>query len=216
MRDLLIVLNPRRIEECTSAFSALPIDKLWVRSMSEYQIAHNWDYILGQAAEYQRLIVASDDGIVRPHALAEVQRVLNEGHPVATGYSNLASDDFRVNLTKTPQKRTLGPGAYNLYTLNEVMEYPDRNVPTYLTGMCLTAMSHPMWQRFGFRTYFDEPPGNASDFCLSEDLHDSNIPIVAAREAFVWHVKEKFNTLDRDPRKALYLHEKSELVWELA
>lgn len=213
MRDLLIVLNPRRIEECVAAFQALHIDKLWVRNMNEYEIEQAWPDVLEMAADYDRLIVQSDDGIVRPHALAAVIQLLDAGHPVVTGYSNLSARDFRVNLTKSPQAAAPGEGSYDLYTLKEVMEYPDQAVPTFLVGMCITGMSHAKWQRFGFHVW-SGAPGNASDFILSRDIHAAGVPMVAAREAFVWHVKEQWNTADAEPRKRLYLEEPSELLLE--
>ena len=215
MRDLLLVMNARRIDECMDAFRALPIDKLWIRNMTEYEIEQAWPDVLEVAADYDRLIIQSDDGIVRPHALAAVIQLLDAGHPVVTGYSNLSAQDFRVNITKSPQKSVPGAGAYDLYTLNEVMEYPEPAVPTFLVGMCMTGMSHAMWQRFCFHVW-SGPPGNASDFVLSRDLHAAGVPMVAAREAFVWHVKEQWNTLDAEPRKRLYLEEPSELVLETA
>ncbi len=215
MKDLLVILNPRRIDECIDSYKALAIDKLWVSNMTEYEVRHRWPEILEAAADYNRLIVQSDDGIVRPYALAEIRRLLNVGHPVVTGYSNLSAQDFRVNLSKSPLKDTLGPDAYELYTLAEVMEYPWPEVPTYLAGMCITGMTHSMWQRFAFTTYWDEPPGNASDYMLSRLLNDNNIEIVAARDAFVWHVKQVWNTQDTDPRKRLWVHEHpSEIVLE--
>lgn len=216
MRDLLLILNPRRIEECLQAFRKLPIDRLWVRGMTEYEIQLAWPDILETAADYQRVIAQSDDGIVRPHALAEVIRLLDAGHPVVTGYSNLSAEDFRVNLTKKPPHPVPAEDSYDLYHLKEVMEYPTPEVPTYFAGMCLTGMSHAFWQRFPFLTYWNEHPGSASDLMLSTRLNEAGIPIVAAREAFVWHVKERWNLADREERKQLYLHEPSEIVLEAA
>jgi hypothetical protein len=94
------------------------------------------------------------------------------------------------------------------------MEHYSPALHTCLVGMCITGMSHAMWQRFAFRTFWNEPPGSCSDFCLSADLNAAQIPMVAARDAFVWHVKETWNTADRDPRKRLYLDLPSELVLE--
>jgi hypothetical protein len=85
-------------------------------------------------------------------------------------------------------------------------------VPTYLAAMCLTGMSHEMWERFAFTTYWDGPPGSASDYMLSRELFDAGVPIVAAREAFVWHVKEEWNRADQEERKRLYIDQPSELT----
>lgn len=213
MKNLLLVMNPRKIEECIRAFSELPVDKLWIRNMNEYQIQEAWPDVLELAGGYQQLIVASDDGIVRPHALAEIIRLLDAGHPVVTGYSNLSSTDFRVNLTKRPTAPAPGVDAYDLYTLAEIMEYPEPEVPTFFVGMCITGMSHAMWQRYPFGVW-SGPPGNASDFVLSKRLCEANVPMIAARDAFVWHTKEVWNQGDKDPRKALYLHEPSSLDLE--
>lgn len=204
-RDLLVVLNPRKIEECLAAFDALPIDRLWIRNMSEYQIQEAWPQVMAEATGYDRLILASDDGIPRPHALRLVLDALDAGHPVATAYSNLSSTDFRVNLTKQPTKDAPSEDAYDLWHFNEVQAHRDPLVPTYFTGMCLTGMSRELWVKYPFQTFWDEPPGSCSDFVLSKRLVNAGVPIVACRDAFVFHVKETWNQADREVRKRLYI-----------
>lgn len=212
MRELLVILNPRRIEECLDAFRALPIDKLWIRNMSEFEIQERWPEILEAASDYDRLYLSSDDGIPRPHALKAVRHLAAEGHPVVTGYSNLSSTDYRVNLTKAPVD-VPKEEAYDLYALKEVMEWPQPSLPSFFAGMCLTGMSHSLWQRHPFRVYWNEPPGSCSDFMLSRSLNEAKVPIVAAREAFVWHTKETWNQADKEVRKRLYIgREPAEIV----
>jgi hypothetical protein len=201
VNDLLVILNPRRIEECIRPLLELDIDRLWVKNMSEARIAAIWSEILELAAPYDRLIVQSDDGVVRPHALVAVQELLDDGHPVVTGWSNLSGSDFRANLTKTPLGPAPAEDAYDLYTMAEVMEYPDIAVPTFLVGMALTGMSVELWEEFPFKVF---PVDCAqTDFYLSKRLEEADIPMVGARDGFVWHVKQVWNKEDTDPRKQL-------------
>lgn len=200
MRDLLVVLNPRTIRECVSAFNELDIDRLWIRNMTEKQIQDAWPAILDRASNHDRVFVVSDDVIVRPQALEAVRTLEGE---VVTGYCNLSSDDFRVNLTKQPL-RTEFPTieAYDFYSLAEVMEHPAETVPTWFAGMCLTGMSVELWEEFPFQV---TSSGAQTDFSLSKRLEAAGIPIAAAREGFCWHVKEQWNRLDREPRKRLFV-----------
>ena len=198
-------MNPRRIPECITAFQGLDIDKLWIRNMYEADIVEVWPKILKAAKGYDRLIMASDDGVPRQHALDAVTALLDEGHPVVTGYSNLAYNDMRVNISKMSNYEKPAVNAHQLYTLTEVMEYQEPVVPTVLVGFALTGMPYELWERFGFSVWNDFP-GNASDFCLSKKLVEAEVPMVAARDAFVWHVKEQWNLPDKDDRKRLLIN----------
>jgi hypothetical protein len=214
--DLLVILNPRQIEECIRAFGELEIDRLWLRNMKEKEIEQRWPEILEAAIGYDRLILVSDDGVVRQWALDAVIELLDEGHPVVTGYSNLDSaahwrNEHWVNLNRTPLPEYSTTNAYDLYTLGEVFCWPDRVVPTTFCGWCLTGMSYELWERFPYDTAF------GSDFNLSRRLARSEIPIVAARDAFVWHVKETSKGPDQETRKGLRVgKELAEIVLETA
>ena len=211
MRDLLVVMNPRRIEECLQSYRELDIDRLYIRNMSEIDITDAWPEIMEKAEGYDRLIIFSDDAVVRQPALDAVISLLDVGHPVVTGYGNLDMSDFRVNLNKAPLQDQSYPDAYDFYTLGEVWSYPDEAVPTTVVGFALTGMSYELWQRFPFQAH------QGSDWSLSRRLTDAGIPMVAAREGFVWHVKEQWDPprLDVDPRKRLYVGEEPpELVLE--
>lgn len=199
MRDLLVILNPREISECLRAFSELEIDRLWVRRMREVGIAERWDEILAVASGgYDNLILISDDGIVQQHALTAVQQLLHGGAPAVTGYSNLSASDMRVNLSKAPLGPYPAPDSYTLMTLAEVMESPKPYFRTWFAGMCLTGMPFEMWERYPFRVWNGAAQ---TDFSLSKRLEAADVPIIAARDAFVWHVKEVWNMADSDPRK---------------
>ena len=67
--------------------------RLWVRNMSELEIDRRWPEVLEAAEGYDRMIIVSDDAVVRKPALAAVRRLLNR-HPVVTGYANLMSPIF--------------------------------------------------------------------------------------------------------------------------
>lgn len=206
--DVLIVLNPRHIDECLDAIRALPIDRLWLSHMTELEIERRWTAeALPLLEGYARAFIISDDAIPRPHALEALRRTLDEGHPVVTGYCNLASDDFRTNLTRAPLLPRISKESYDLLTVAEVMESPSPLVPTYYTGFCLTGMPLDLWRRYPYVTEKLGADGCAADYSLSRRLTDDGVPIVAHRDAFVWHVKERWSENDQDPRKRLLVGE---------
>jgi len=213
MRDLLLVMNPRQIDVCLDSYTPLRIDKLYIRRMTEKQIAEHWHEVMAAADGYDRMLIISDDGIVHQHALDAVIRLLDDGHPVATGYSNLSATDYRVNLCRAPLGPFPHPDHYDLYTLKEVMEHPEPELKSWLAGFCLTGMTYQMWERFPYIVYPDY--GAQSDFMMSKTLEENDVPITAAREGFVFHVKDVWNLHDTDPRKKSYVGiEPPELVWD--
>ena len=203
MNPLLLILNPRDIRECVESIAALDIDKAWLTGYSEYGLISVIADLIDET-DYSHYLVLSDDAIASQHALEAVLELL-WNHPVATGFSNLDCVEPWVNLAKTPLiGRNPGAGAYNLYQWAEVLGYPSPVVPTYFAGMCLTGMSRELWQQFPFDCYNGDP-GNASDFSLCLRLQDAEIPIVAAREGFVYHVKELWSKPDQEERKKLLI-----------
>lgn len=203
--DLLVVLNPRKIPECMAAIKGLDIDLVYLRNMTEAQIAINWGAYIERYSKYNRWILVGDDCIPRQHALDAVLAIHDAGHPVVTGWSNLSAEDWRSNLTKSP---LIGDhpttGAYDLYTCEEVFGWRDPIVPTSLTGFTLACATREFWAAYPFAVYGGHP-GYGSDFHFSKRLEYDNIPIVAAREGFCYHVKERWNQGDRDERKRLYI-----------
>lgn len=202
-RDVLIVLNPRRIDECLKAISELPIDKLWVRNYSEKDIQEAWGEIVAKLEGYESAFIVSDDAMPRPYALALLREAL-EHVPVVTGYSNLSSTDYRVNLASAPLREPMGIASYDLYSLKEVMEWPETLLPTYFAGFSLTGMATDLWRTYPYQV---ELGGWGGDFSLSKRLARADVPIFAHRDAFVWHVKEAWSQLDQEPRKRLLVGE---------
>lgn len=195
-RSLLIVLNPRRIWPCLDSIQALNVDRLWLRNMAEQTIEAEWESVSARLDGYDRAFIISDDSIVSQHALDAVNSLLNDGHPVATGYCNLSENDLRVNLCPAPY-----PDTHVWRTLGEVQAWPTAAVPTSFAGFSLTGMSTAMWERYPYRTV----PGGVggADFRLCQRLHDDAVPIVAHRAAFTWHVKKDWNTGDTTPGRQL-------------
>jgi len=201
MNPLLVVLNPRNITECMDAFRALDIPKAWMTGYREYDLVVPMADLVN-VTDYSHYIVISDDAVVRQPALNAVLALLEDGHPVATGWSNLDCVEAKVNLQRTPLQSPVPlVTGWDLYHFAEVMGYPEPVVPTFFGGMCLTGMSRELWQRFPFNCY--GRPGGGSDYHLCWRLQEAGVPIAAAREGFVFHVKERWAEGDLDPKKRL-------------
>jgi hypothetical protein len=199
VRNLLVILNPRRISECVDALSALNIDRLWLRYMTEQTIQNRWPEVLEAARGYDRIILVSDDTSPTQSALDAVQGLLDDGYPVVTGYCNLGANDERVNLCDRPLGPEPSAAAYHWLTRDQV-EQGHRVVPTSFAGFALTGMSVPMWTQYPYRLH---PNGNSADYDLCKRLERDRVPIVAARDGFVHHVKEVWAQPDRELRKRL-------------
>ncbi len=202
MNDLLVVLNPRKIEECIEAIEALPIDKLWLTNYSEREIEERWDEVLELSSDYEWLWIISDDTIPRPAGLTAVRDVAGDGWPVVTGYCNLSEKDLRVNICDGPLGPAPAVDAYPWLSLSYVMTHKDAIIPTTFAGFCLTGMSLEDWTRFPYQLHNH---GNSADFQLSKRLTEVRVPIVAARDGFAFHVKENWPHRDKDERKRLYV-----------
>lgn len=202
MRDVLIVLNPRRIAECLSAIESLPIDKVWVRNMSEPQIVDCWSTIVALLEPYEWAWIVSDDACPRPHALEALRELAADGYPVVTGYSNLDRENMLVNLVRRPLGPNSTKDAFDLLELAWVMESKGEVIQTYFAGFSLTGMSVDMWEAY---PYGLEEGGYSADYNLSKRLEEDGISIVAHRDAFVWHTKEVWCEPDQELRKQLWV-----------
>ena len=216
MRTALFVLNPRRIEECLDSIRALDIDRIWLTGFAEWELV---DAVASVVAEetHDRYLMVSDDCIVSQEALDAVLALLDAGHQVVTGWCRLDSQSDLVNLTVGPVRGDRpAVDAYTFRTRDEVLAHPTEDVPTGFAGWALTGMSRELWQRYPFRVFGAERGGYGSDFHLSMRLRDHNVPIVAARDGEIEHVKEVWNRADRDPRKQLHIGDPREIVVEVA
>ncbi len=207
MNPLLVILNPRDIPECIDAFRALNVSKAWLTGFTERELVEQLAEVV-ESTTYSHYLLVSDDVIVTAGALTAVLDALKAAHPVVTGWCNLGRGEHRVNLTKSPLEGFGNTGrepllrSYDFYEWTEVLAHPSSSVPTFFTGMCLTAMSRRMWQTYPFDCYGDM--GAASDFHLSLRLQDAGVPIVAAKAGFCFHVKDNWPDAEIvDPAKAL-------------
>lgn len=204
MNPLLLVFNPRHIEECVASIQRLPIDQAWLTGYREAELEPIVASIVDRFDSYTHFLVCSDDPIIPAFALEAVLDALADGHPVATGYCNLDRSDMRVNLTRRPFETTDTSimADYDLYHLSEVLGHPDELVPTFFAGFALTGMSRDMWLKYPYRT-----DGLPSDFNLARRLQADGVPIVAPKQAFMWHEKELVNHPDTEHRKRLLIGE---------
>lgn len=185
MRDLLVILNPRRIPAAIRSLEALDIDKVWVRNHTLREVRDHWPEVQAVIDGYDWAWIISDDVIVDQAAL-DLVRELAPDHPVVTGYCPLAIDDPRVMLTRKPLGPQSVPDAYSFYTLADLVAAPDV-VPTWFAGFALTGMSAAMWAKYPFAV---ESGDYAADFNLCKRLEADGVPIVAHRGAYVEHLKD--------------------------
>jgi hypothetical protein len=135
------------------------------------------------------------------------------GHPVVTGWCRLDSTHPLVNITDGPLHGDVPTaGAYRFRRFRDVVEYPEPVVPTGFAGFALTCMSRDLWRQFPFGAYGGPSSSWSSDFHLSARLRDAGIPIVAAREGYVEHLKERWGELDRAPQARLLIGEQPPAV----
>lgn len=218
---LLFVMNPRAIPECVRSVRDLrSVDVCWLSRFTEWELGDVLNEEIRKTS-YRWYLVVSDDGIVTDEAVRLVLTALADGHPVVTGYSNLDEiDPCRMNLTRGPIVGDLPRSAESYGPLrerNEVETWPEPVVPTGFAGMSLTGMARDLWLRYPFRAMGSPGCSWGSDWSLSTRLRDDGIPIVAARGAFVWHVKTKTNERDEAPGRGLLVgKEPSEVRYQLA
>ena len=204
MNPLLLVCNPRNIVECVDSIRRLPVDQAWLTGYREHDLVDIIDGVVREHDEYTHILACSDDAVIPAFALHAVLCALEDEHPVVTGYSNLDAEDMRVNLTRRPftNTHTSTMEDYDLYHLSDVLGWPGDIIPTFFAGYALTGMNRDTWMRYGYRS-----DGVPSDFNLACRLQSDSVPVVACKQAFMWHVKEKINLPDREHRKRLLIGE---------
>lgn len=210
MSDALVMLmNARLIPDCVESFEGLATDVAWMRGMNKVDVIDAAADVIATTA-YDHYLLVPDDCIVSQSAVDAVVALLDDGHPAVTGWCRLAQGDPRANLTVGPLRGDRPRmDAYTWWGASYVAGYRDEVVPTGFMGMALTGMSRDMWLRFPpdcFRSR-DGDNGWSSDFHLSMRLRDADIPMVAARDGYIEHVKENWNRPDKDPVKRLRIGE---------
>lgn len=209
---LLAIMNPRQIPECIAAFKKLEVRKAWLQNYTEWQLIEVIASIVrDESINFTHLCLVSDDCVVGQQALDAVLGIAEQSWdhlPVVTGYCRLDSTHPEVNITRRPLMGDVPTaGAYDFYRYDDVVTWPQTFLPTGFVGFALTCMSREMWRRFPFGVFGSEQQAWSSDFHLSMRLRDAGIPMVAARDGYVEHVKETWNQLDRAPEKRLLIGE---------
>jgi len=209
MDPLLAIMAPREITEAVDAFRRLPIRRAWLERYTEWELVDVLRSIVDDdAIPFTHMLLCADDVVVTPEALAAVLDLAAAGHPVVTGWCRLDATHPLANITDGP---LVGddptPEAYPFRRADEVAAYPSPVVPTGFAGFALTCMSRDLWRRFPFGAYGGPSCSWSSDFHLSRRLRDAGVPIVAARDGYVRHLKERWGKLDTDPRARLMIGE---------
>lgn len=214
MKPLLIVLNPRRIPECVEAISALRIDKVWLQNYTETDIESIYPRVV-EESDHDLIGVLSDDTIPTQDALDAVLAISEPG-VVSTGWCPLDDESDLVNLSTEPLATSVpSSAAYSFPTRAWVEAHPAPIVPTSFAGHCLTFMGRDLCRRFPWQVH-GGPPGYASDLMLSWRLQEAGVPIVAARDGGIRHVKARWNYIDDTPgRELLVGREPGRVVWDL-
>ena len=215
MNPLLVVTQPRSIPECMDSFAALDTPVAYIRGFALLDVCPVMAALV-EETDHDPVLVCADDCIVTQGAVDAVLGLLAEGHPVVTGWCRLDRTHEQVNLSTIPlADETPAESSYRFPAAEWVRDYPDPAVPTYFAGMALTGMSRDMWLRFPLDCYSNGQAGWGSDYHLSRRLGLAGIPIVAAREGYVDHVKEVWMRNDLAADKRLLIGEiPAEVVWQ--
>lgn len=195
MRALLCVMNARRIPECLESYEALDIDVVYMTGFTVAELVDVHREIV-EVTDFDVYLNVSDDCVVTPEALEAVLAPLEEGAPAATGWCRLHEESPWANVCHSPLigKRPIRR-AYPFYGANEVRAWPDPLLPTHFMGMSLTGLTRDLWLDFPYGCFFLRGPrGNSSDFHLSMRLRDAGVPMVAARDGYVEHMKPRHRT----------------------
>jgi hypothetical protein len=211
---LLIVMNPRRIPECMEAINDLPISKLWLERYTEHEISSILPDLIDEC-DYDPIGILSDDGIPSRESLALVLQHYTEGE-VITGYCNLDETSDRVNLSTESLviKSEATMDSYTMPSRDYIESHPDERIRSWFAGHCLTFMSRELWQKYPFIA-LGGGRGMQSDYYMCCRLQEDDVPIYAARGAFVHHVKTRVNEDDYAPGRELLIGVEPSLVrWD--
>lgn len=190
MRPLLCIMNARAIPECLASYASLDIDIAWMSGFTDAQLGAIHRSIVA-STDYTHYIVVSDDCIVTQPALDAVLAALEAGHPAATGWCKLHTRSPEANLCRapligdTPERK-----AYPFYRVRDVRRHAHEILPTHFMGFALTGMTRELWERFPWGAFTEiRDTGYASDFHLCIRLRDAGVPMIAARDGYVEHLK---------------------------
>lgn len=189
-RALLCIMHARQIPECIDSLERLQCDKAWMTGYTDAELGAVHEQLVADT-DYDFYITVSDDCIVTRKALDAVLDLLHAGHPAVTGWCRLHRKSPLVNLSTRPLRGKLPSKAgYSFPRFDEIINDPRPVIPTHFMGFSLTGMTRELWRRFPHRAYTQiRASGYSSDFNLCSRLRDAGVPMVAARDGYVEHMK---------------------------
>lgn len=205
MNPVVVITQVREIPECVRSWEKLATPVAYLRGYPMIDLPPVMQQFV-DITDYDPILMCADDCVISQYAVDAVLELLEDGHPVVTGWCRLDRNHPLVNLSTLPlTDETPGPDSYAFPPINDVLSHPESAYPTHFVGMSLTGMSRDMWQRFPLDAYSHRGQAWASDYHLSRRLAAEGVPMVAARDGYVEHVKERWNEGDIDPRKRILI-----------
>lgn len=204
MSTAVMVLNPRDIPYCMTALRSLGYPTCWASYMPEPEAAQ---HVNNQIAltNYDRYTIISDDAEPTREAL-DLVLGLHDEYPehCVTGYCNFDKVLPYVNLCwnklKPPPPQM---DSYRFMKRVEVEALPAKTVQTSFTGLSFTTMTRDLWLQFPLHC---TSYGGQMDYQLSYELQTAKVPVIAHRDAFILHHKDKFGVYpDASPEKQLLI-----------
>lgn len=202
MTTAVMVLNPRDIPYCMTALRGLGYPTFWASYMYEPAAAYRINEAI-QNTDYDRYAIISDDCEPTREAL-DLVLDLHDQYPehCVTGYCNF--DKYLPYVNLCWNKLRPPPPQMDSYRFlkRDAVEALDSTVlDTTFTGLSFTTMTRDLWLRFPLHCTVS---GGQMDYQLSYELAEARIPIIAHRDAFVLHHKDRFNVYpDASPEKQL-------------
>lgn len=202
MSTAVMILNPRDIPYCMTALASLGYPTCWASYMREPEAAVKINEQIAETS-YDRYTVISDDCEPTREAL-DMVLALHDQNPekCATGYCNFDKYLPYVNLCwnklRPPPPQM---DSYRFLKRAEVVALEDEVLTTSFTGLSFTTMTRDLWLRFPLHC---TSYGGQMDYQLSYELQEAQVPVIAHRDAFVLHHKDKFGVYpDASPEKKL-------------
>lgn len=217
---LLIVMNGRCIPAVMQSFEELQgVTVCYIRGRTEMEIAELFPVILRQWERSSGLVgVVSDDVVVTQRTVDRVFDLSAKiGGAPASGWccldstSPIASVCCNDLVDTNPQ-----PSSYELETAEWVRSHAEPFRASF-AGLALHVMDRGMWDWYPFGAYGDGKRSWASDYHLSRRLNQDGVPILVDPDAFVLHLKERWQCRDRAPEKQLFIGPRyHDIVWQAA
>jgi len=192
----LLIMNPRRIDRVIDSIKPINIKKVWFTGFNSLQISGVLnDYV--KNTNYDYYIVTSDDLVLNQTAFTNVLDKMSK-FDVFTGYCNLYVDSEYVSLAKSPVtlKQQDYPRAddYDLLKLDEVVNYKNQIIETFLVSYSITTIKRDLWLEFPFAKYTavarGKTSGVSSDHNFSMRLTNAGIKMFTHRDSFCYHLKQ--------------------------